>query len=155
MAADTLVDEILASRVAKPWIWRCGGRGLLLLSNTLDSTAVVRMPTVLMYSGEVMALRNMRLFVLSDCGCLRSRWTRKKVSNSSEKSKISWLGVQVGVGSDFDGSNPGTDWYKIFHITSYPFLEVLLMDVMLALKFLERDDGIRCGRSSSRPAAAA
>jgi hypothetical protein len=61
MAAETLVDEILASRVAKPWICRCGGRGLLLLSNTLDSTAVVRMPTVSMYSGEVMALRNMRL----------------------------------------------------------------------------------------------
>ena len=29
------------------------------------------------------------------------------------------------------------------------------MDVMLALKFLERDAGMRWGRSSSRPAAAA
>ena len=59
------------------------------------------------------------------------------------------------MGSDLDGSNLGTDWYKMFQTTSYPFLEVLLMDVMLALKFLERDDGIRWGRSSSRPAAAA
>ena len=61
----------------------------------------------------------------------------------------------MGVGSDLDGSNPGTDWYRMFQTTSYPFLEVLLMDVMLALKFLERDAGMRWGRSSSRPAAAA